>query len=116
MAFERVGRVSEISPGSGVRVVVAGREIGIFRAEDRLYAMENLCPHAGSSLHEGFLTGTRVVCPGHGWEFDLVTGLAPGEEEEEPLIRYPLRVEGEEVWVDADAPILRGCAEGAPVG
>ena len=105
MAFQRVARLSDIPEDGGFRVSLNGSEIGLYRVGGRVYAMENVCPHAGYPLNEGFLDGTRVTCPGHGWEFDLITGLAPGEVEEEPLARFPVRLDGDEVWVDPDASL-----------
>jgi nitrite reductase/ring-hydroxylating ferredoxin subunit len=116
MAFRRVARLSEVPSGGGIRVRVDDHLIGLYRLGDRLYAMDDVCPHAGYPLHAGRLEGTRVVCAGHGWEFDLITGLAPGEEDEEPLVRYPVHVAGEEVFVDVDDPIERSPAEGAALG
>lgn len=116
MAFQQVARLSEIPPGGSLRVLVSGRPIGLYRVGHRIYAMDDVCPHAGTALHGGLLVGTRVTCPGHGWEFDLLTGLAPGEIEETPLARYPVRVAGEEVLIDVEAPLPPGRAEGARVG
>ena len=67
--------------------------------------MENVCPHAGSPLHDGEREGTLVICAAHGWAFDLETGLAPGEVEEEPLCRWAVRIEGDEVLIDLDLPL-----------
>jgi nitrite reductase/ring-hydroxylating ferredoxin subunit len=105
MAFERVAELAQIPSDCGLRVRMAGREVGLYRIGDRVYAMDNLCPHAGYPLHEGELDGTWVICPGHGWAFDVITGLAPGEIEEEPLERYPVRVEDGAVWIDVSAPL-----------
>jgi nitrite reductase/ring-hydroxylating ferredoxin subunit len=103
--FELLARLSEIPEGSGLCVRRGELEIGLYRVEGRVYAMENVCPHAGYALHEGELAGSDVICPGHGWAFSVVTGLAPGEVEEEPLRRYPVRIEVDEVWVDLATPL-----------
>ncbi|NRA02190.1 MAG: Rieske 2Fe-2S domain-containing protein [Myxococcales bacterium] len=105
MAFERVAGISDLPKHGGLRVEVGGREIGLWQVGGRVYAMENLCPHAGFPLHEGGLEGTFVVCAGHGWAFDLETGLAPGEVDEEPLCRWPVRVEGDDILIDPDLPL-----------
>ncbi len=104
MAFERVARLADLPAGRGVCVRIQGHEVGLYRVGDRVYAMQNVCPHAGYPLNEGDLDGCSIVCPGHGWTFDLETGLAPGEIEEPPLERYPVRVLGEEIWIDVGEP------------
>jgi nitrite reductase (NADH) small subunit len=34
------------------------------------------CPHRGGPLVDGLLGGTVIVCPLHGYRFDVVTGAA----------------------------------------
>jgi nitrite reductase (NADH) small subunit len=85
-----VGSVDEIS-GGGRRIVhVAGRSIGLFESNGRLFAIRNRCPHQGGPLCAGPLTGLVTSsspgavnferdgeilrCPWHGWEFDLTNG------------------------------------------
>ena len=105
LAFQKVATLSGLKGGCGLRVVIGDVAIGVYRVGDRLLAMADECPHAGLPLSAGQLEGTRIRCAGHGWEFDLETGLAPGETEEEPLARYPVRVEGEAILVDIEAPL-----------
>lgn len=105
MPFERVAKLSEIPDGCGLQVRCGELEIGLYRVDGCVHAMEDVCPHAGYPLHEGELDGSYVICPGHAWTFSVVTGLAEGEVEEEPLRRYPVRIEGDEVWIDVTAPL-----------
>jgi nitrite reductase/ring-hydroxylating ferredoxin subunit len=105
MAFERVASLRDLPSVGGLRVRVADREIGLYRVGERVYAMDDRCPHAGYPLSQGDLVGTVVVCPGHAWEFDLLTGLGPGEVAEPPLERFPVKVEGDDVLVDPAAPL-----------
>jgi nitrite reductase/ring-hydroxylating ferredoxin subunit len=67
--------------------------------EDALVAVPGVCPHEDVALADGHLDGTQLVCPGHGWGFDVITGAcraAPGLE----LRRYPITLVGDEIWVD----------------
>ncbi len=105
MAFECVARLSDIPVGRGLCVRRDGRAIGLWRVGEQVFAMDDVCPHAGYPLHEGELEGTLAICPGHGWAFSLETGLAPGEVDEPPQQRWPVRVEGDEIWVDLAAPL-----------
>ncbi len=105
MAFKRVALLREIREGTGLRVILDTLEIGLYRVGDACYAMENMCPHMGYPLCDGELEGSMITCPGHGWEFNVVTGLAPGEVQEPPLARYPVRIEGDEVLIDVDSPL-----------
>ncbi len=54
-----------------------GREIGIFRLEDdRVFAINNQCPHKGGPLSQGIVYGDKVACPLHSWKISLVDGKA----------------------------------------
>jgi len=67
-------RPDEIAEGSGKAITVSGTEIAVFKCEGQLYATQNWCPHAGSALAVGAVDGGAVVCPAHGYRFDLRTG------------------------------------------
>lgn len=52
-------------------------EIGVFRLEDdRVFAINNLCPHKGGPLSEGIVYGEKIACPMHSWKISLVDGKA----------------------------------------
>lgn len=65
-------------PKLGARVVSnKGKEIGIFRLEDdRVFAINNQCPHKGGPLSQGIVYGDKVACPLHSWKISLVDGKA----------------------------------------
>jgi nitrite reductase/ring-hydroxylating ferredoxin subunit len=69
-----VAMLDEILPGERKIVTVGRREIAIFNVGGTLYAIENLCPHQGGPLGEGWLEGKLLTCPWHGWCFDLQSG------------------------------------------
>lgn len=73
--FYKVAKRSEIPEGSGLAVYAGGREIGLFLADGKIYALDPVCPHAGGPLTEGGVHGQNVMCPWHGWEFNLQTGI-----------------------------------------
>jgi nitrite reductase (NADH) small subunit len=52
-------------------------EIGVFRLEDdRVFAINNACPHKGGPLSEGLVYGEKIACPMHSWKISLVDGKA----------------------------------------
>ena len=62
-------------PGDAVLAQLAGKEIAVFRDEHLvLHALENSCPHQGGSLAEGVVAAGHVMCPWHGWRFELGSG------------------------------------------
>ena len=69
-------------PARGARVVkTAAGCVAVFRTgDDRVYALDNACPHKGGPLAEGIVHGASVTCPLHAWVFDLETGRAQGAD------------------------------------
>lgn len=67
-------------PALGQRTLVrtADRCIALFNVDHMLYAIDDSCPHAGSSLFMGKLDGLHLQCPAHGLRFHLQTGCMPG--------------------------------------
>jgi nitrite reductase/ring-hydroxylating ferredoxin subunit len=105
MGFQRAARFDEIPEDRGLAVRFGELEIGLYRIGDAVYAMENLCPHAGYPLAEGCVRDGIVVCPAHGWDFDVRTGYAPGNSDGWPIPCFAVRVEDGEVWVDVSEPV-----------
>jgi nitrite reductase/ring-hydroxylating ferredoxin subunit len=66
--------MDELPDRRGRRVCTAGYDLAVFKVGDAVYAIDDSCPHAGSSLSGGRTDGTTVGCPAHGLKFDLVHG------------------------------------------
>lgn len=104
----------------GRKVVdIGGTEIGVFRLDDEFFAYENKCPHLEGPVCQGKILplaleavaddGTsrgrifsrervNVICPWHGYEFDIRTGKHPTDERIR-LRRVPVRVSDGTVFV-----------------
>ncbi len=96
--FYKVAKTDDVPEGTGKVVEAEGREIALFNRGGKFYALNNTCVHQGGPLGEGYLEGTVVTCPWHGWQFDVTSGVSPVESS----IRtecYPVKVEGEDVLV-----------------
>jgi nitrite reductase (NADH) small subunit len=65
-------------PKLGARVVrTKDIDIGVFRTEDdRIFAINNSCPHKAGPLSQGIVYGDKVACPLHSWKISLVDGKA----------------------------------------
>lgn len=71
----------------------------VTRIDGALVAVPGVCPHEDVALWDGELRGHAIVCPGHGYAFDVRTGRCkhdPGLE----LRRYAITQVGDDVWVD----------------
>jgi len=68
-----VGRASALKqPGDYIAFELAGQPIVVLRDGDgRLRAMSNVCRHRMSTLLEGQGHARAIVCPYHGWTYNL---------------------------------------------
>jgi nitrite reductase/ring-hydroxylating ferredoxin subunit len=94
-----VGELAQIADGDHRVYRVGALEVGIFRQGETIHAWENRCPHAGGPVCQGkifrkveealaadrkslglhFSATPQIVCPWHGYEFDVATGHHPGD-------------------------------------
>jgi len=98
-AFSRVADASDIPAGRVKTVVVGDRRIALCNVDGQFYAIDDLCTHDGGPLDQGELAGDVIECPRHGARFDVKTGKVLALPAVKPLTTYPLRVEGNEIWV-----------------
>lgn len=89
------GRVCAIAelPMQGASMVcgIEDRRIAIFNVAGALYAVDDLCTHAQSSLSgEGRVCGLLVECALHRAQFSLETGRAMSGPTRKPLRSYEL--------------------------
>jgi nitrite reductase (NADH) small subunit len=98
-------------PRQGARVVKTPDGcVAVFRtADDRVFALEDRCPHKGGPLSEGIVHGASVTCPLHAWVFDLNTGQAQGSDEGAVRV-FAVRTEAGRVLLDASLLVHRSAA------
>lgn len=120
MASIFIGSRAELADGRRIMVDWTGREVCVFEYESRFHAFENKCLHQGGPVAEGKILGKvecilddqkrtlgerfsdseiHLVCPWHGWEYDLETGCSatiPGGR----LRRFDVRVDGQNVYLE----------------
>jgi nitrite reductase (NADH) small subunit len=76
-----IGSLADV-PVRGSRVVKTARgDIAVFRtADDRVFALDDRCPHRGGPLSQGIVHGHAVTCPLHNWVIGLDDGQAKGAD------------------------------------
>ena len=96
----RVATLDQVTLGQPYPVEVDGKPLMLVRIGEEIHALSAECSHQNGPLSEGMVSGTRVVCPWHGWRFDVRTGQCLFPTRGGAVPSYPVRVEGGEVWVD----------------
>lgn len=90
----RLAAIDDLPLNTIVTIVVKGRDIGVVRTAQAVYAIGNRCPHQGGPMCFGEVKGTMlpsaadeyvyghdgmvVQCPWHAYEFHLDTGESVG--------------------------------------
>ena len=109
MTFERVCSFSEVPEDGSLRVELPDVDVAIVNFDGQVYAIEDVCSHAEVALTDGeveeFDGAPTIECALHGSCFDLRTGEPTNLPATEPVPVYPVRVEGDDVLVDVDAPL-----------
>ena len=72
--FVTVAKVGDLEEGQGAAFPFEGKLVAVFLKDGEYLAIDDLCPHAGASLAEGYLEDFEVSCPWHAWRFDIRDG------------------------------------------
>jgi nitrite reductase/ring-hydroxylating ferredoxin subunit len=95
----RVAAVAELaSEGLGHAVKADGLDLAVFLWNERVYAVEDLCPHLGFPLSEGIVQEGEIICSWHGWRVCLEDGTCRRERERAKT--YACEIRGDAVWVE----------------
>jgi len=90
---------TELKEGHMKPVRVKGKPILLVRVGGDVFGVSNFCPHAGCSFEGGILRGYLVMCPCHGWKFDVRNG----QYQEIPQVKlecYRCKIENGKIIVE----------------
>ncbi len=80
-------------------LLIGGKRICLVRHKEVLLAVEDTCTHNGESLSKGKVNFQgELVCPWHGYRFNLRTGRECAERSRD-LITYPIQETQEGIFV-----------------
>lgn len=98
--WQKICSDDDVSEDEPVTAKIGDAQIGVFRVNGALYAIEDVCPHAYALLSQGFIEGEEVECPLHEAMFHIPTGKCLREPAERDLKTYDVKVEDGEVFVN----------------
>ena len=96
--FVEVCDVNDIQENRAKIVVLNGQNIAIFKYEDKISAVNNVCRHQQGPLGEGKIVDGCITCPWHGYQYLPHNGQSPPPFTEK-LETYDVRISGTTVWV-----------------
>ncbi len=111
-----VGSVNDFKSGRTYPMTIEGRPIVIVRKENTFFAIRDICPHQGAFLSTGKVSGSPrrclpgdeivldqigeiLICPWHGWEFDLNNGRTLAESGQGRAKTYPIELKEDRVMI-----------------
>lgn len=106
MTFVRACSTLEIPVGGVIPVDLGGdADIAVVNTAEGFFAIRDVCSHGEVPLSEGEVDGCTLECYMHGSRFDLRTGLPLELPATTPVPVYPVRVDGDDLYIDPDHPI-----------
>ena len=96
--YTKLCKLSDLKEKQGKRFIIDDIEIAVFKFDGEVFAISNICPHQHTALiYEGFVEDGCVVCPAHGWMFDIKTGKQ--QTGVRGLDTFPIKIINDEVFL-----------------
>lgn len=96
--YVEVALTSQVGPVMPKRVELQGQGILLCRDGERLFALDELCPHKQKSMAYGLVMEGKLTCPHHQYGFDLETGRC-SVRRCEPVQTYPLEIIADRIFI-----------------
>ncbi|HYB49218.1 MAG TPA: Rieske 2Fe-2S domain-containing protein [Streptosporangiaceae bacterium] len=103
---------ADVPDDSPTAVEVEGRQVMLYRRHGSLYALDNICSHAGGLLSRGAIADLSVTCPLHGSRFGLADGCVARGPANQPQPVLPTRIRNGWIEVRGSQPAPRRPAPG----
>ena len=110
--WTRALQEADLPDDTPIGVEAEGRQIMLYRHHGRLYAIDNICSHAGGLLSRGPVADLTVTCPLHGSRFSLATGCVSRGPASQPQPVLPTRIRNGWIEVRGSQPAPRRSASG----
>ncbi|MFN8498468.1 MAG: Rieske (2Fe-2S) protein [Anaerolineae bacterium] len=98
-SYVRAGTLEELRRKGCLVVSGEGQTIALFMDGDKVYAVDNRCPHMGFPLSKGSVHNGILTCHWHHARFDLASGGTFDPFADDVRV-FPVHVEDGVLWVD----------------
>lgn len=95
----RVARHEDVRQAGCLTVQAEGHTLALFAYGDRVYAVDNRCPHMGFPLDRGTLKEGILTCHWHHARFDLASG-GTFDQFADDVRAFPVELRDGDVWID----------------
>jgi len=97
--FVYVSEANEFEEGRAKIFCIKKERIAIYKHENKLYAIHNVCKHQGGPLGEGKILDGCITCPWHGYQYLPHNGQSPPPFTEKVSV-YDVRVSKGKVFLN----------------
>ena len=98
-AWHLAAKADEVEDDVPSLVQVGDLQIALCRLGEEFFAVDNICTHEYACFTDGFIEGDEVECPLHQARFDIRTGKATSPPATVDLRTYPVKREGDDIYV-----------------
>ncbi|MBD1911095.1 MULTISPECIES: Rieske (2Fe-2S) protein [unclassified Leptolyngbya] len=99
----RAASLVELQEKGQLLVRINQQPVALFYSGERVYAIDNRCPHMGFPLHGSVCKDGIVTCPWHYARFDLASG-GTFDSWADDVRAFPVQIQDGEIWVDVAPP------------
>lgn len=110
--FSYICNTNEFEEGRAKIFCIDKERIAVYKHENKLYAIHNVCKHQGGPLGEGKILDGCITCPWHGYQYLPQNGQSPPPFKEK-VNTYDIHIDGTKVWLNP-APYPEGTEKTPP--
>ncbi|HEY5917107.1 MAG TPA: ferric reductase-like transmembrane domain-containing protein [Chryseolinea sp.] len=97
--FQKACALSVIPENRAKVVTFGGERIAIFKYDNKISAISNVCKHQNGPLGEGKIVDGCVTCPWHGYQYLPHNGSSPPPFKEK-VATFDVKIVNGEVWIN----------------
>ncbi len=92
MTWHDAGPADAVHEDAATSVVVAGKQMALFRLEGEVFALYDQCSHGYARLSDGYVEDGCVECPLHQGLVDIRSGAPRSQPIVEAVQSFPARI------------------------
>lgn len=97
--FQKACAVSVIPENRAKVITFGGERIAIFKYDNKISAISNVCKHQNGPLGEGKIIDGCITCPWHGYQYLPHNGSSPPPFKEK-VATFDVKIVDGEVWIN----------------
>ncbi|MEH2359875.1 Rieske (2Fe-2S) protein [Nostoc sp.] len=102
--YTRVAQLTDVQAAGSLLVHREKHTIVLFYSDNKVYAIDNRCPHMGFPLQGSTCKDGIVTCPWHYARFDIASG-GTFDSWADDVPAFPVEIRDGEVWVNLAPPV-----------